>query len=368
METNTGILAERVSGRNARAQGSAFKRLLGTGLLSELATVLAAIALAFLIVALFIFAIGKSPLAAYGALLNGSLGSRNGIGETLVMVAPLLLAALGATVAFRCSIWNIGIEGQLYIGALGATLAGLYLPPLPVWIHLPAVLVAGALFGGLWAALPGFFKARWNTNEILTTIMMNYLAVRLISYLVSGPMKDPKLFIPLPQSAPLPASAHLPIILAQTRAHAGILVAVLAAAVVYVLLWKTTLGYEIKSVGANPEAARYGGISVTRSIILSMLLSGALAGLAGAGEIVGVHFYLQENFTAGYGNLGITIALLGGLHPLGVMLASGFFGGLVVGAEAMQRSVGVPTTTVYFIQGLALIFVLARKVLQGRRS
>lgn len=343
---------------------SDFRRRKALAALSDLGMGLIGVILALGIVAIFIAIIGANPLEAYTALLKGSLGSKNGIAETLVRTTPLLLAALGITIAFRCGIWNIGAEGQLYMGALGAALAGLYAPPLPAWIHVPLVIAAGFLFGGLWGALPGFFKARWDTNEIITTIMMNYLAIYFIIYLVGGPLKDPSRMIPQPQTARLPVSALLPKLIPATRAHIGILLALLLAGLVYWFLWRTARGYEIKAVGANPEAARYGGISVAFSIVLAMTLSGGLAGIAGAVEVAGVQRYLLEGISPGYGNLAIAVALFGGLHPLGVTLAAFFFGGLMVGSDAMQRAVGVPTTTVYFIQGLVLIFVLARKVLR----
>jgi ABC-type uncharacterized transport system permease subunit len=342
-------------------------RMIGP-LAAEFAAGLLAVALALGLVAGFIAVIGSNPLQAYQALLKGSLGSTNGIAETLVRTTPLLLAGLGVTIAFRCGIWNIGAEGQIYMGALGATAVGLYAPPLPIGIHLPLVIVAGFVAGGLWGALPGFFKARWNVNEIITTIMMNYLAINLVSYMVAKPMKDPSRMIPVPQTAELARSAWLPILIPTTRAHAGIFLAAAMAIVVYFLLWKTTLGYEIKAVGANPIAARHGGISVGRSIVLAMFLSGGLAGLAGASEISGVLHYLLDGFSPGYGNLAIAVALFGGLHPLGVTFSALFFGALMVGSDAMQRAVGVPSTTVFFIQGLVIIFVLARKVLVGQRQ
>lgn len=335
---------------------------------SELGAAVIAVALALLIVAAFIKLIGNDPVEAYGALLRGSLGTRNGFAETLVRATPLLLAGLGTAIAFRCGLWNIGAEGQIYMGALGAALAGLYLPPMPIWLHLPIVLAAGLLFGGLWAALPGYFKATRKTNEIITTLMMNYLAIGIVGYLVSGPIKDPNLLIPQPQTATLPITARLPVLIPHTRAHFGVLLALAAAGLVYWLLWRTSLGYEIKSVGANPQAARYGGINVARNMMLAMAFSGALAGLAGAGEVAGVHGFLLDGISPGYGNLAIAVALLGGLHPVGIVVSSFLFGALMVGADAMQRATGVPSTTVYFIEGLVLIFVLARSVLLARRA
>lgn len=331
---------------------------------AELGSMFIAILAALIIVAGLIALTGTDPLEAYQALFKGSIGSRNGIGETLVTATPLLIAGLGAVVAFKCGVWNIGIDGQLFAGALGAALVGIYLPPFPGYIEIPLVFLGGFIFGAGWAAIPGFFKARWNANEILTTIMLNYIAIRLVSYLVSGPIKDDALFIPLPQTAVIHTSAQLPIILSQTRAHAGFYVAILVAIVVLILLQKTRLGFEIKSVGKDTRVARYGGIPVGRSIILAFIISGGLAGMAGASEISGVYHYLQEGFSPGYGELAIVLALLGGLNSIGTIVAALFFGALVVGAGAMQRAVGIPTTTVYLIQGIALMIVLAQRTLR----
>jgi simple sugar transport system permease protein len=337
-----------------------------SGWLSLFSTV-GAVALALLLVGGLIAVMNVSPLQAYEAMWRGAFGTRNGLAETMVRTTPLLLAGLGVVIAFRCGLWNIGAEGQLYAGALGATLAGVYLPPLPPVIHLPLVMLAGFVFGALYGALPGVMRAYRGANEIVTTIMLNYLAIFAVSFLVNGPLRDSNQLLPQPQSFAMAVTARLPKILAGTRANAGIFIALIAAVVVYILLWKTVPGFRIRIVGQNPTAARFGGINVKRYIVLAMALSGGMAGLAGMAEVAGVRGYLIPNLSLNYGYTAIAVALLGGLHPVGVVLSSLFFASLAVGADGLQRSVGVPTATVLIIQGLVLIFVLGRQVLVGRK-
>jgi general nucleoside transport system permease protein len=356
------------AGAGARWRFRVRRRIPSGEPLRDLGAGLLAILLALAVVAVLIALMGINPLKAYAALFQGSLGSRDGIGETLVRMTPLLLVGLGVSIAFRGGIWNIGAEGQIYMGALGATLAGLYLPRLPAAVHLPVTVLAGFLFGGLWGAIPGYMKGKLKANEIVITIMMNYLALFLVSYLVSGPMRDPNRMVAQAQTALIAEPAFLPRLMPGSRAHAGILLALLAAVLTWFLLHRTTLGYNIKAVGASPLVAAYGGVAAVSTITLAMFLSGGLAGLAGMGEVSGVHHYLLEGVSPGYGYLGIAVALLGGLEPLGVVLSAFFFGALTVGAETMQRSVGVPVAMVYFTQGLVVLFVLARRAFRARTA
>lgn len=322
---------------------------------------------ALLVVAIMISASGINPLKAYQALVKGSLGSVNGISETLVRATPLIFIGLGIAIAFRGGMWNIGGDGQLYLGALGATIVGVYLPPTPPVIHISISLLSGFIFGALWAAIPGYLKMKRGTNEIVVTIMLNYLATFLISYLLSGPLKDDTRLIPIPQTRLIAETAVLPRLIPLTRIHAGFLIAIAAAFVVWLIIERSVLGYEIKAVGENAEAARYGGINVFRTGFIAMVLSGGFAGIAGMSEISGVHHYLMNGISPGYGFLAIAVALFGGLNPLGVVFSAMFFGALMVGAESMQRAVGVPAATIYLLEGLVVIFVLARRVLSRHR-
>ena len=322
----------------------------------------ASIGVALLVVGLLIALMGVSPFRAYDALWRSAFGTMAGLGETFVRTTPVLLTGLAMVVAYRCGIWSIGAEGQLYIGAIGAALVGIYLAGLPGWILIPLMIAAGFLFGAAYGALPGLMLVYRNANELITTMMLNYLAIFFTGYLItgSGPLRDTTGIKFRSQSLPIADAAHLPVLLPGTRMHAGILIALLAAILVFVLLWKTVVGFRIRAVGDNPTAARFGGIHVGRNIILALAISGGLAGIAGMVEIASVQGYLVEMLSADYGYTGIAVALLGGLHPVGAVLTALFFGALGAGASGLQRAVGVPTATTLIIQGLVLMFVLAR--------
>jgi len=301
-------------------------------------------------------AAGVSPAMAFSALLSGAFGNLNSLAETLLKASPLLLTALGMCAAFQCRLWNIGAEGQLYLGALAATVGGMYLPLSSPWLAVPALILCSFLAGGCWAVIPGWLKARFGVSEIITTIMMNYIAIFLVSYAVHGPLRDPQGY--LPQSAALPEAAMLPILMARTRLHAGILLGVASASVLYILFKKTTLGFQMRIVGHSPLAARYSGIHVERILLFSMMLSGGLAGIAGMGEVIGVHHRLLETISPGYGYSAIVIALLSYLHPLVAVVVSVLFAGLIVGADAMQRAAGLPSALAMVIQGLLVLGAL----------
>jgi general nucleoside transport system permease protein len=329
---------------------------------------LISILIAFIVAGILIALTHINPFAAFYQFFRGSLGSKNGIAETLVRATPLAFAALGVAVAFRAGVWNIGAEGQIFMGALGATLAGLYLPPMPPILHLPLVLVCGFAGGAVWGALAGLFKARFNANEIIVTIMMNYIAIFIVSFLVTGPMKDASGMIPQPETVELPASGLLPVIISGTRAHAGTLVLIGVIAVVWFLMKRTSTGYELRSTGANPDAARHIGINVLNTVVVAMAISGGLAGLAGANEVSGVQHLLTQDISSSYGYLSIAVALLGGLEPLGVLLSALFFGAVLVGSESMQRAMNVPLEMVYIIQGLVIVSMLLRQLGHRRKG
>ncbi|MBI4758123.1 MAG: ABC transporter permease, partial [Chloroflexi bacterium] len=276
----------------------------------------AAVFTALAIGAVVIWASGASVPKAYQGLFEGALGSPRGIAETLVIATPYTLAGLAVALGFRCGLFNIGAEGQFYLGALFAVWVGYSVKGLPIFVHLPLAILVGALGGALWGAIPGFLKARLGTHEVINTIMMNYIAVLMVDWLVNrkGPMWDSTSTVP--RTPYILSTATLPQLVPPYRLHAGLLIAIAAVFVVYWLLWKTTLGFEIRAVGANPSAAKYAGMSVTRNFVLAMTFSGVLAGLAGAGEVLGLNRTLPAAFVSGYGFDSIAIALLAKSHPL----------------------------------------------------
>jgi len=303
--------------------------------------------------------------AAYGALFAGALGSRFAILETFVKTAPLILTGLGVAIAFRARFWNIGAEGQLYAGALGATWVGLTFTETTPWLSIPGLLLASLVAGGLWALVPGLLKTRFRVDDVVTTLLMNYIMLYLVSALVDGPWRDP--VSQWPQSPEIAEMAQLPILLERSRFHLGIPLALVCALFVWVVLSRTAFGYAIRAVGANPRAAEFGGIRTTRVVAVTAFVSGSLAGLAGAGELAGIQFHLMEALSPGYGYSGIVVAMLGGLHPGGVVLAAFFFGIINNGAQTMSRAADVPTYLVEVMQGLTLLTMLAALLLNDYR-
>lgn len=305
---------------------------------------------------ILVLAIGINPLIAFYAIFYGAFGNFYSIAETLVKTTPLLLTSLAIIVSFRCGVWNIGAEGQLILGAIATTAIGLFLSNHSTFILIPLCIIFSFLAGAAWAIIPGILRAKLKLNEILTTIMMNFIAIYLLSYLVTGPWRDPKAaeaFTPI-----IAQGAWLLRIVPKTRLHAGIFLAMVSAIFIHILLFKSYFGYRLRVVGSNPEAARYGGISVERNILISMLLSGGLAGLAGMSEISGIYHRLMQGISAGYGFTAIPVALLGKLHPIGTILASILFAALIVGGDSMQRIAQVPIALVNMIQALIIIFIL----------
>lgn len=316
------------------------------------------VVLAFLIGGLLILAIGANPIQAYLALADAAFGSVNGFAETMVKACPLLFAGLGISLAYRAQFWNIGAEGQIYAGGILAAVVGIYLKGFPMAVHLPLTLLAGLAGGAVWGFIPGILKARLRVNEIITTLMLNYIMIQLTAYLVHVPMRDMSSGITI--SPQLMSSAWLPMVIPRTRFHLGILLAVGAALLFHWVIYKTVLGYQIRAVGENRRAARLAGIRVEQIIVWTVVLSGALAGLAGAAEVSGVQRRLVEDFSPGYGYLAIAVALLGNLEPIGVIFSSILFAALLNGADAMQRAVAVPVPVIYVIEGLVIIFIAIR--------
>jgi simple sugar transport system permease protein len=340
--------------------------------LGPLTPVLAALA-ALVIGALMMMALGADPVEAYGAMASGAFGSLNAVADTIVKATPLLFVGAGICISFRGGVLNIGGEGQLIVGALAATLAALSLNSWPGWALIPVCLTLGFLAGAVWGAIPGALKAWLNVNEILTTIMMNQIAVQGMNFLLRGPIMDPVQIEQgsfIPQTARFPIAADLPR-LSPTRLHAGVLVAVVVAILVWALLWRTTIGFRIRAVGMNPFAARRAGINVGRYAVLAMVLSGALAGMGGATQVLGVNHRMftdgsAAGFTGSAGFNGIVAALFGQLHPLGTIPASILFGAMLVGANKMQRAVQVPSALITALNGLVVVFVVGSEIWRRR--
>jgi len=330
---------------------------------------------ALLVGAMMLLFLRVNPLEAYKALWDGAFGTSNAFAETLVKATPLLLVALGICISFRGDVINIGGEGQMIVGALLATWVGLTFTNLPGWLVITIALLAGFLGGAIWGGIPGFLKAYFRVNEILSTVMMNAIAVQLMNFLLRDAMIDPaqaERASKIPQTARLMEAFHLPR-LVPTRLHLGALIAVILAILVYILLWRTTLGYRIRAVGQNPHASRYAGIKVPRYIVLSLLLSGAFAGLAGAVQVYGVNYRMitdgsASGFTGNAGFNGIVAALFGQLHPIWSIPASILFGALLVGANSMQRVVQVPSALITSLNGLVVVFVVSSEIWRQRRQ
>ena len=329
---------------------------------------LPAAALAALVVgAIMLLSLGANPFTAYRALLEGAFGSVDAVVNTSIKAIPLVLVGVGICIAFRANVINIGGEGHMVVGGLASTVAALALGDLPAPLLVPVVLAAGAAGGAVWGAIPGSLKAYFNVNEILSTIMLNIVAVQIMNYLLSGPLVDDEFsgFSAIPQTARLSPNADLPVLVGGTQLHAGVIVAVLAAVVAYALLWRTGFGFRLRAVGLSRDAAGYAGMPVKRTITLALTLSGAMSGLAGAVLVFGSasHRMVTDGsatgFTGSAGFNGIVAALFGGLNPLWTILSAFVFGGLLVGGNAMQIAVQVPTALIVALNGVLVVFVVS---------
>ena len=321
--------------------------------------------LALLIGCFFLLATGETLaniFVAYYSLFIGSLGSLNAISETFTAATPLVFAALGIALAFRAGLFNIGAEGQMIIGGLAAVIVGFSIDFLPIWIHLPLALSIGALFGALYAAIAGWLKAYTGAHEVISTIMLNLIALRLLDYVLRSPIIQ-KEGRNDPISKSILNSAELPQILTfidpQLRLHGGFLLMLFAVFFIYWLLFYTTIGYEFRATGANPNAAKYAGIKAGLTIVLVMAIAGALAGLAGANQITGVLGRASPGFSASIGFDAIAVALLGRSHPIGVLFAGLLFGALIAGGRLMQVKAGVSVDLITIIQALIIVFIAA---------
>jgi len=313
---------------------------------------------------------GANPFLAYYQLFEAGFATWRGFGFTLVKAAPLILIGLATICAWRTGFAYLGFEGCLLIGAAAATwtamqaLPGGFLEGVPFLAFLPVVLLTSMCAGALWSGIVGVLKSRFGGNEVITSLMMNYVAIFVVQYLVSGPLRAPG---DLPQSPRLPQETWLPYLFEGSRAHLGIVVALVASFLVWVLLLRSRIGYELIVTGLNPKAARYGGINVGARQLLAAFLAGGLAAVAGTVDILGVHHRLVDGLAEGTGFIGIVVALLGKLNPLGCVIAALLYAGLTVGADAMQRQAGLPASVIFIVQSLIILFVLASDLLRYYR-
>ena len=328
-----------------------------------------AVLTAMIVGGLVIWGAGGDPFAAYIGLFEGAFGSAKALSETTVWATPYIFAGLAVSLAFKGGLFNIGAEGQLALGAVAAAWLGYALPDIlgitiPGPLHVLIVLVGGVLAGGIWGAIPGYLKAKFGGHEVINTIMMNYIAINIVSFLLNGPMKDPNPLNVIARTPMIADGARIPPIFAGFRLHWGFVLALVVAFFIWWLLWKTTLGFEIRTAGANPDAAKYSGVNVARTIVLSMGFSGMLAGLAGVIEVTALNYRHELGFSSGYGFDAIAIALLGRTHPAGVVLASILFGAMRNGATRMQFLTQIPVDVISVIQALILLFVAADAIIR----
>lgn len=303
-------------------------------------------------------AVGAAPLSAFSGFLFGVAGSWYSISEVLVRATPLLLAGLGVALGLRSGYVNLGAEGQIYMGAIAVTAVGIHLAWLPSLVGIPVALFAGFVAGGLWSALPGFLKARFGISEIINTIMLNIIAINIVGILVRTVFRDP--LYPLPMSPTLGEAVRFPYLLLPTRLHLGTVFAFVAPAIVAFFLWKTVSGYKMRVVGLNPHAARAAGFSPVKMTVAASTIAGGLAGMAGVGEIAGLHHRLLEGISPGYGYIAIVVALLGRNNPFGIVFSAIGIAALQVGSTAMRRQVGVPASIAWVLMGVVVLLLLAR--------
>lgn len=339
------------------------KRMTAPARLKVLVPVAAACA-ALLFCALFLLLTDRSPAAVYGAMFEGALGSEYGFSETVVKAIPLILCGLGISVAFRMQVWNIGAEGQFYMGAFAATWVALTFPALPILVMLPFMLAMGMVAGALWGVLAAWLRNRFAVSELISTLMMNYIAILWVSYLVYGPWRDPK-GLNFPLTAPFPEAAMLPS-LGDSRVHAGLLLALVVALLLQFVFRKSRWGYEIRVIGSSPAAARYAGLDIQGNALLVMCVSGALCGLAGMVEVSGIVGKLQAGISPGYGYTAIIVAWLARLHPIAIVLVSFLFAIIQVGGFMVQ-TLGVPAAVATMIQGAILFFVIGADIITQYR-
>jgi ABC-type uncharacterized transport system permease subunit len=320
------------------------------------------IATSLIIGAVIIWASGANVYKAYQGLLEGAFGKPRAIAETFVITTPYILTGLAVAFGFRCGLFNIGVEGQLYAGAVTAAFIGYAVKGLPQFIHLPFALVAGIAAGAVWGGIPGYLKAKTGGHEVINTIMMNHIMIRLTDYLVKNPMLDTAASIP--RTPYIMETAYMPKIFPAFRMHWGFVLAIAAVFFISFLLFKTTLGFEIRTVGLNQNAARYAGMNVSKNFIVAMAISGGLAGCAGAGEVLGLNYTLPAAFISGYGFDAIAIALLAKSNPFGIIPSAALWAALRNGAGLMQIRAGISIDLINIIQAFVIMFIAAPKIVR----
>lgn len=314
--------------------------------------------------AILIAAAGVNPLTGYYHLFHGALGDAHAISETLWRFTPLLLTGTAVALAFRCKFWNIGVEGQMLTGATVATFFGVSFIGTSSWLLIPLVIISGFLAGALWAVIPAILKAKFKVDEVVTTLLGNWIILYFVAYLVEGPWRNPTSL--WPESPAIAGSAVFPRLVPLYRVHIGFIIAIFFAILFFIILRKTVWGFQIKATGANPRAASFMGIKVTRVLITVAILSGGIAGIAGVSELCGTHFHMKGlgffggtgELSWGYGYAGIFIAMLGGLNAIGVPVAAFFMAVMIQGSRAMYRATGVPSPFYYAMQGTILVCLL----------
>lgn len=312
----------------------------------------------FAVVIILLLIIGADIGYVLNSFVGGLFGNRYQIGEIFVKATPLLLVGLGCAIGFNCGFVNLGAEGQLYMGAIAATAVAVNGEGIPKIILLFLMMLAGFIAGGIWALIPGIMKAKFGLSEVIMGLMLNYIAVHFNSLSIRTFLKDPE--YPFPMSEAFPPSAQLPILLGRTRLHAGIIIAIILAVIIWIFLWKSPKGFEIRACGCNPRASHCVGINVNRNLIISSLFSGGLAGVAGFVEVAGVQHKLMDGISSNYGYLAIMVALLGRKHPLGVIIVSILLGMLEIGGLAAQRQAGIPNSITSVILGVVVVVFLLR--------
>jgi ABC-type uncharacterized transport system permease subunit len=338
-------------------RGAGYRNLFAAGI---------AVLLAFAVAGMLILASGKNPLVAYWALLRGAFGSEDSLTFALNKSTPFILAGVGVAICFRARVINIGSEGQIAVGGIAASWIALNVPGLPSVVLIPLAIAGGALAGAAWASIAALMRLRRGVHEVLGTLLSNFVGVLLVSEALHGSMGEPG--AGFPQSPLFPDAAWLPPLFEGSDLHGGVVLALMAVIACQFLLWHTPFGFRIRLLGSSDKAAAYAGVSVGRTILAVMLIAGALSGIAGAVEVLGVHYRLIQGFSQGFGFNAVAVALLSALNPIAVLPAGLFFGFLEAGALAMQREVGIQSSLVYVIQGLTMVFVLCALAINSEQQ